>query len=100
MATHTIGNNRELQEEWTRSVGTVAVDPSADELTTTTIGRVVLLKMLHSQCKEFMVTSRMIETLEGGKSVDVDVALRLKLKTYASEKSSRCVYFVDVFYCP
>ena len=49
-------------------------------------GKVLLLKMLHSPCKEFMITSRMLETMKGGKTVDTDIALRAKLKTYTSEK--------------
>ena len=51
-----------------------------------TIGRALTLKMLHTQFKEFAINTRTQETLQQGKSADVDVALRAKLKTHAAEK--------------
>ena len=36
--------------------------------------------MLHSQTKEFSVGNRMLETLKAGRTADVDVALRKKIK--------------------
>ena len=42
--------------------------------------------MLHSLFKEFCTTTRTLETLSDGKSADVDVALRTKLKAHAAEK--------------
>ena len=50
------------------------------------VEQMMMLKMLHSRCKEFITGHRLLGNLKGGKCADVDVALRAKLKTYASEK--------------
>ena len=50
------------------------------------VQRAVVLKMLHTQFKEFATNTRTLEILDEGKSADVDVALRAKSKTHAAEK--------------
>ena len=57
-----------------------------DSEAVSSIGQTLMLKMLHSQFKEFAINTRTLETLQEGKSADVDVALRAKLKTHAAEK--------------
>ena len=42
--------------------------------------------MLHSQLKEFSNNTRTLEIIEEGRSADIDVALRTKLKTHATPK--------------
>ena len=50
------------------------------------VGQMMMLKMLHSRCKEFITGHHLLGNLKGGKCADVDVALRANLKTYAIEK--------------
>lgn len=57
-----------------------------DSEAVSSLGQALMLKMLHSQFKEFATNTRTLETLQEGKSADVDVALRAKLKTHAAEK--------------
>ena len=54
-------------------------------LDTNSIGEALMLKMLHSQLKEFSNNTRTLEIIEEGKSADIDVALRTKLKTHATQ---------------
>ena len=76
ITTQEILSDQVLLDEWTKTA------PSA----TKSIGQALILKMLHSQYKEFARNTRTLETIEEGKSADVDVSLRTKLKTHASDK--------------
>ena len=55
-----------------------------------------MLKMLHSQFKEFATTTRTLETLSEGRSADIDVALRAKLKTQQSLKHRLATFHTTV----
>ena len=85
IAEHNIMNDQLLQRCWKDTVLPL-VPASATDDTVISVGRMLTLKMLHSQFKEFITGTRILETLKEGKSADVDVALRVKLKTHASLK--------------
>ena len=75
-------SDEHLQQEWTTTLSRNSEDNTIINLT----GQALMLKMLHSLFKEFATNTRTLETLKDGKSADVNVALRAKLKTHASEK--------------
>lgn len=78
-------NNQELWKEWLESVRQLVPVATEDEVIQG-VGKSVITKMLHSQCKEFITGTRVLDNVKRGKSIDADVALRLKLKSHAIEK--------------
>lgn len=77
-------SNQLLKNEWETIVSSTAVASSPKA--TNSSRQALMLKMLHTQFKEFAINTRTLETLDEGKSADVDVSLRAKLKTHAAEK--------------
>ena len=86
VATHSVMSNKQLQELWVQAVKNILPSEVSNEVIID-IGQALIFKMLHSQTIEFTVGTRMLETLKAGKTADVDVALRLKLKSHASKKN-------------
>lgn len=76
----------ELNSEWARTLASLSKCSQFSESSRNSAGHALMLKMLHSQFKEFATNTRTLETIEEGKTTDVDVALRAKLKTHAAEK--------------
>lgn len=83
VAAREVLSNEKVKEEWALAASSCSC---LDTEAVTSIGQALMLKMLHSQFKEFARNTRTLETLQEGKSADVDVALRAKLKTHATEK--------------
>ena len=76
-----------MKEKWSQATSSFSCKAA------NSIGQALILKMLHSQFKEFARNTRTLETLQDGKSVDADVALRAKLKTHATEKQLRIEHY-------
>jgi hypothetical protein len=74
-----------VRSEWAQLTGTSTGSSTVPEAASSA-GKCLVLKMLHSQFKEFATSTRSLETLQEGRSADIDVALRAKLKTHAAEK--------------
>ncbi len=85
VAARKVLSDEEVKKEWALVTSSSAY---AGSEVVSSIGQALMLKMLHSQFKEFATNTRTLETLQEGKSADVDVALRAKLKTHAAEKHS------------
>lgn len=75
-----------LHQEWKRAISLIFLDSPPEDTITISTGKAVMLKILHAIFKEFTQATRTLEILTDGKSADVDVALRTKLKTHAAEK--------------
>ena len=74
ITTISVTNNVELQSAWMKYTESLQDEHSGDDVVGA-LGKVFILKMLHSKCKEFFVAVRSIETIDLGKKADVDVAL-------------------------
>ncbi len=88
VTTHNVANNQELQRQWVEAIQELVDEPIESDVLCNVM-KTLTLKMLHSQCKEFLVTMRTLEIIDTEKKADIDVALCLKLKTHASETFAR-----------
>ena len=78
-------NDVSLQRCWRDAVVSLVPADATDSIVLC-VWQILLLKMLHSQFKEYITGRRLLETLKEGKTADIDVALRAKLKTHATAK--------------
>ncbi len=88
VTTHNVAINQELQRQWVEAIQELVDKPIESDVLCNVV-KTLTFKMLHSQCNEFLVTMRTLEIINTGKKTDIDVALRLKLKTHASEKFTK-----------
>ena len=84
IAAQTVLSDEPLKKKWEEVISSSTASTHPEMVHSTQ--RAVVLKMLHTQFKEFATNTRTLEILDEGKSADVDVALRAKLKTHAAEK--------------
>ena len=63
VTTISVTNNVELQSAWMKCTESLLDEYSGDDIVGA-LGKVFILKMLHSQCKEYFVAMRSIETVD------------------------------------
>ncbi len=67
-----------------------SIHPAATTKVVNNVHGILVTKIYHARSNEFLRTISRIECLKQRKAVDVNISLRDKLKSYASEKQSQC----------